>query len=127
MVADRPEASLPLAGAVHRHRMTFVDAARDVGIAAGLEYRDGAGVGVDAGEVVWCQREAALRVAHLTGAMQENPHLVCSNRHSSAPNTRAQNLNRESTSGKNGGSSVPRRRFSKVEQAADSAGCREAL
>ena len=44
---------------------------------------------------------------------RKNAHSVWSNRRSSPLKTRTQNLNRPSTSGKNGGRSVPRRRFSK--------------
>ena len=44
---------------------------------------------------------------------RKKAHSVSSKRRSSPPKTRAQNLNRESTSGKKGGRSVPSRRFSK--------------
>ena len=46
-------------------------------------------------------------------------HSVSWNRRSSPPKTRAQNLKRESTSGKNGGKSVPSRRFSKSNSPAN--------
>ena len=42
--------------------MALVDAAGDVGVAAGAEDGGGAGIGVDAGEVVRSQREAAIGV-----------------------------------------------------------------
>ena len=44
---------------------------------------------------------------------RKKAHSVSSNRRSAPPNIRAQNLNRESTSGKKGGSPVPSRLFSK--------------
>ena len=44
---------------------------------------------------------------------RKKAHSVSSNRRSVPPNIRAQNLNRESTSGKKGGSPVPSRLFSK--------------
>ena len=51
--------------------MVFVDAAGDVGVAAGAEDGGGAGVGVDAGEVGGSKREAAVRVVDSGGIMQE--------------------------------------------------------
>ena len=51
--------------------MALVDAAGDVGVAAGAEDGGGAGVGVDAGEVGGSQGEAAVRVVDSGGIMQE--------------------------------------------------------
>ena len=51
--------------------MLFVDAAGDVGVAAGAEHGCGTGVGIDAGEVVRRQREATLRVVDVLGVVQE--------------------------------------------------------
>ena len=47
---------------VDEHRVAGVDGAGDVGVAAGAEDRGGAGVGIDAGEVVRREREAAVVV-----------------------------------------------------------------
>ena len=52
---------------------------------------------------------------------RKKAHAVASNCRCAPPKMRAQNLKRESTSGKNGGRSVPRRRFSKVVQPGDAA------
>ena len=51
--------------------MAFVDAAGDVGVAAGAEDGGGAGIGVDAGEVGRGQGEAAIRVVDGGGVVQE--------------------------------------------------------
>ena len=51
--------------------MALVDAAGDVGVAAGAEDGGGAGVGVDAGEVGRGQGEAAIRVVDGGGVVQE--------------------------------------------------------
>ena len=61
-VPHRPCADFLFAGTVHEHRMAFVDAAGDVGVAAGAEDGGSAGVGVDAGEVGGGQGETAVRV-----------------------------------------------------------------
>ena len=51
--------------------IVLVDAAGDVGVAAGAEDGGGAGVGVDAGEVGGSKRETAIRVVDSGGIMQE--------------------------------------------------------
>ena len=51
--------------------MPFVDAKSDLGVAAGTEDGGGAGVGVDPGEVLRREREAALRVVDGRGVAQE--------------------------------------------------------
>ena len=60
-----------IAGAVDEDGMVFVDAAGDVGVAAGAEDGGGAGVGVDAGEVGGSKGEAAVRVVDSGGVVQE--------------------------------------------------------
>ena len=70
-VPHLPYLFLPITRVIHQHRMALVDAAGDVGVAAGAEYGGGAGVGVDAGEVVRGQGEAALRVLDCSGVLQE--------------------------------------------------------
>ena len=71
MVAHRPDAPFLGARAIDEHRVSVVDAARDVGVAAGSEHGGGAGVGIDASEVVRRQREATLRVVDAAGVVQE--------------------------------------------------------
>ena len=51
--------------------MVLVDAAGEVGVAAGAEDGGGAGVGVDAGEVVGTEREATVGVGDGLGTGQE--------------------------------------------------------
>ena len=51
--------------------MVLVDAAGEVGVAAGAEDGGGAGVGVDAGEVVGAQGEAAVRIVLCVRVGQE--------------------------------------------------------
>ena len=51
-VLDRPDAAFVAAGAVHEHGVVGVDAAGDLGVAAGAEHGGGAGVGIDPREVV---------------------------------------------------------------------------
>ena len=51
--------------------MALVDAAGDVGVAAGAEDGGRAGIGVDAGEVGRGQGEAAIRVVDGGGVVQE--------------------------------------------------------
>ena len=94
-----------------------VDAAGDVGVAAGAEDGGGAGVGVDAGEVGrelggssdlcrgWRRCRGGRRRIRFRRSFRSSP-----------PKIRAQNLKRESTSGKKGGRFVPRRRFSKSKR-----------
>ena len=79
--------------------MVFVDAAGYVGVAAGAEDGGGAGVGVDAGEVGGGEREAAIRVVDSGGVVEEEGAVgLRSNRRSSPPKMRAQNLNEACTS-----------------------------
>ena len=109
-----PDADLLIAGPVDEDGMALVDAAGDVGVAAGAEDRGGAGVGVDAGEVGRGEREAAIRVVDGGGVVEKEGALGSGEAALlAAEDTRAQNLKRESTSGKKGGRSVPRRLFSK--------------
>ena len=51
-ILDRPGLVLSAVGTVYEHGVAGVDIAGDVGVTAGAEDRGGAGVGVDAGEVV---------------------------------------------------------------------------
>ena len=71
MVAHGPGADFFLAGAVDEDGVALVDAAGDVGVAAGAENRGGAGVGVDAGEVGGSEREAAIRVVDGGGVVEK--------------------------------------------------------
>ena len=71
VIANRPGADLFFAGKVDQHWMALVDAAGDLGVAAGAEDGRGAGVGVDAGEVGRGQGEAAIRVVDGVCAVQE--------------------------------------------------------
>ena len=108
MVPHRPSADLFTAGAVDEDGMVLVDAAGDVGVAAGAEDGGGAGVGVDAGEVGRGEREAAIRVVTMAAvSWRKKAHSVSAKRRSSPPKMRAQNLKRESTSGKKGGYLFP--------------------
>lgn len=70
-VPYRPGARHLLAGAVNEDGVAFVDAAGDVGVAAGAEDGGGAGVGVDAGEVGGGQGEAAVRIVDGGGVVEE--------------------------------------------------------
>ena len=99
---------------VDQYGMAFVDATGDVGVAAGAKDWCGAGVGVDAGKVGGSQGEAAVRDRRWRRCRGGRRRSRSGRkRRSSPPKMRAQNLKRESTSGKKGGRSVPRRRFSK--------------
>ena len=100
VVPHRPGADLFVAGAVDEDGMALVDAAGDVGVAAGAEDGGGAGVGVDAGEVGGSKGEAAIRVVDGGGVVEEEGALGSAKRRSSPPKMRAQNLKEESTSGK---------------------------
>ena len=71
VVLDRPDFLLIPVGAVDEHGVLGVDFAGDVGVAAGAEDRGGAGVGVDAGEVVGREREAAIVIGDGFGGVQE--------------------------------------------------------
>ena len=66
-----PGADFVVTGAVDEGGMAFVDAAGDVGVAAGAEDGGGAGVGVDAGEVGGGQGEAAVRVVDGGSVVEE--------------------------------------------------------
>ena len=70
-ILHRPSTDLFVAGAVDEYGMAFVDAAGDVGVAAGAEDWGGAGVGVDAGEVGGSQGETASRIANGGGVVEE--------------------------------------------------------
>ena len=71
MVPHRPCALLFQTGAVDEDGVAFVDAAGDVGVAAGAEDGGGAGVGVDAGEVGGGKGEAAIRIVDGGGVVEE--------------------------------------------------------
>ena len=109
-----PDAALFTTGTVHQHGMPLVDAAGDLSILAACGTRArcrcwgsrGRSPPASAGK----QRSGSLMVSV---SWRKKAHAVSSNLRSSPPNISAQNLNRESTSGKKGGRPVPRRRFSK--------------
>ena len=70
-IPHRPNAVLFIAGAVDEDGVALVDAAGYIGVAAGAEDGGGAGVGVDAGEVVGSQGETAIRIVNGGGVVEE--------------------------------------------------------
>ena len=96
-----------------KDRMALVDAAGDVGVAAGAEDGGGAGIGVDAGEVGRGQGEAAIRVVDGGGVVQEEGAFGFVEMALRSAEDEGAELETASTSGKKGGRFVPRRRFSK--------------
>ena len=74
-------------------RMVFVDAAGDVGVAAGAEDGGGAGVGVDAGEVGGARGKQRSGSSMAAVSWRKKAQSVWGKRRSSPPKMRAQNLN----------------------------------
>ena len=70
-VPHLPYLFLPITGAIHQHRMAFVNPSRDFCVPARAEDRRGASIGVDAGEVGRGQGKAAIRVVDGSGVVQE--------------------------------------------------------
>ena len=114
MMSDRPRPALVTIRSVHQHRMTLVDAPCNLRVPSCAKDRRGPRVR-DSPRAKSSGASEKHRSGSLTvsGPGMKNAHSVSSNRRSAPPKINAQNLNRESTSGKNGGRSVPSRRFSK--------------
>ena len=92
--------------------MGLVDAAGEVGVAAGAEDGGGAGVGVDAGEVVG-DRVKARSGSDGVGVGQEEAAAGLGEGALGAADDEGAELEAGVDVGKKGGRSVPRRRFSK--------------
>ena len=69
-VLHRPRLDFFAAGTIHQHRQAFVDRGRQLGVTACAEDGRGAGVRVDAGEVLGGQRKASLRVVEFGYAVK---------------------------------------------------------
>ena len=94
--------------------MALVDAAGYFRVAPSAEYGRGSSVRVDASEIFRRQREAPVRVVDRLKVVQEEGALsLLESPFLAAEYECAELESGESTSGKNGGKSVPRRRFSK--------------
>ena len=97
--------------------MALVDAAGDVGVAAGAEDGGGAGVGVDAGEVGGSEWEATIRVVDGGGVVEEEGALGFGEAALFAAEDEGAEFECGSQRpGKKGGNFVPRRRFSKSKR-----------